>query len=407
VAAPFPPRLDGRHGGSRAVAQLVAALAVRHRVALLVLKSQSEPGVDDALRGVCDLVDEVEIPPVGRSIGDRLIDRIRLRAGLLRGIPTWAAQRTAPDFGQRFARLVHDWRPDIVQLEYRIMGGFLPALSACPAPRILVDPDPVSVQGNRFGLLGPLEARAWRSLGRSVFRQVDSLVVLTERDREMLSELSGSTPIARVPLAYDIPEAPLDPAGRDHYGIVCVGSFIHPPNIDASAWLAGEIFPSVKARIPAASLQVVGSQAPGGKLEIGGEGVAVRLDVPDVRPYLDAAAVVAAPIRLGGGMRVKVLEALASGKAIVATPLALEGLDVRDGEHVVVAETAAEFADALVGLLSDAERRTAIATGARLWAEQHLSMESQVRAYETLFASLIGGRSAFAIAAGRPDRLVR
>jgi glycosyltransferase involved in cell wall biosynthesis len=88
-------------------------------------------------------------------------------------------------------------------------------------------------------------------------------------------------------------------------------------------------------------------------------------------------------------MRVKVLEALAFGKAIVASPLAIEGLDVRNGEHVVVAETDEEFGDAIAALLEDPVRRKAIATAARRWAEEHMHAERQVRAYEALYSSLV------------------
>src|SRR5438034_11816335 len=101
VCAPFPPRLDGRHGGSRALAQFLYRLARRHRVALVVLKSDDEPSVDDTLTRLCDVVEEVEIPRVDNSLSARLNHRIRLRAALLGGIPTWAAERTAKDFGAR------------------------------------------------------------------------------------------------------------------------------------------------------------------------------------------------------------------------------------------------------------------------------------------------------------------
>jgi glycosyltransferase involved in cell wall biosynthesis len=389
VAAPFPPRLDGRHGGSRSVAQLLAGLTARHSVALLVLRAHDEPGVDDILRNACDLVEEVEIPRVGTSFGARLIYRIRLRAALLRGMPTWAAERTTSGFGARLEELVNTWCPDVVQLEYRVMGQFLPALAACSKPCVLTDYDPASAEGSRSSLRALVEERAWKSLGRAVSRQVDLLVALTDRDRETLSELGGATPVTRIPLGYDLPASPLDPTGTDPYGIVFVGSFIHLPNADAASWLARNIFPSVKARVPGASLLIIGSHAPTGMRALDGAGLTVKGEVPDVRPYLDAAAVVAAPIRMGSGMRVKVLEALAGGKAIVATPLALEGLDVKDGEHVVVAGNEAEFVDALVELLTDAERRTAIAKAARRWAEQNLDLDPRVRAYEALYSSLV------------------
>src|SRR2546422_10461962 len=100
--------------------------------------------------------------------------------------------------------------------------------------------------------------------------------------------------------------------------------------------------------------------------------VIVTGPVPDVTPYLDRTAIVVVPLRLGGGMRVKVLEALAAGKAMIASPLAVEGLAVVDGEHAVLAETDQQFCDAIVQLLADPARRAALAGSARAWACAHL-----------------------------------
>jgi glycosyltransferase involved in cell wall biosynthesis len=391
VAAPFPPRLDGRHGGSRALAQLLARLSTRNSIALVVLRSHDEPGVDDVLCAACDVVEEVLIPAVGTSFGARLKNRIHLRAALLRGTPTWAAERSTRDFASRFEELARVWEPDIVQLEYRIMGQFLPAIGGA-APAVLVDLDPESSEGTSSPVLAPFEERAWKALGRTVSHQVSVLVALTDRDQETLSAVAGSTPIIRIPLSYDVPAWPLDPVGTEPGGILWVGSFIHPPNVDAAVRLVRDVFPLVAGRVPAASLQLVGSHAPRDLRSLEGDKVAIASEVPDVGPYLDAAAVFAAPIRHGGGMRVKILEALACGKAIVATPLALEGLDLQDGEHVLVAETDDEFADAIVGLLENVDRRRALARSARRWAEQHLDADKQVEAYEALYASVANGR---------------
>ena len=87
-------------------------------------------------------------------------------------------------------------------------------------------------------------------------------------------------------------------------------------------------------------------------------------------------------------MRIKVLEALAAGKAVIASPLAVEGLDVVDGEHVFVAETDLQFCDAIAQLLAHPEQRTALATRARAWAQANLSWERSVVAYEGLYESL-------------------
>jgi glycosyltransferase involved in cell wall biosynthesis len=387
VATPFPPRLDGRHGGSRALAEFVAGLAKENPVALIALRADGELSVDEILAGKCDLVEEVRIPPVGKSFAARLGNWIRLRVSLLRGTPTWAAERATVDFSDRLSELARTWHPDVVQLEYRIMGQFLPAIRDT-VPAILVDHDPDSPDSQSV-LLSSFEHRAWEALGRSVSSQVDTLVAFTDRDRKTLSAVAGSTPVVRIPISYDLPATPLDPAGTDPTCVVWIGSFIHPPNVDSAVRLAKRIFPHVRARVPAATLQLIGSHATGRVRHLDGSGVTVSADVPDVRPYLDRAAVFAAPIRQGGGMRVKVLEALAFGKAIVASPLAIEGLDVRNGEHVVVAETDEEFGDAIAALLEDPVRRKAIATAARRWAEEHMHAERQVRAYEALYSSLV------------------
>ena len=391
VVSPFPPRLDGRHGGSRAVAQLISGLAARHVIGLLVLRDHDEPGVDEPLRKACDLVVEVEIPPVGSSLGARAANKLRMLAALAHGVPSWAVQRSAPDFEDRLTQAVEEWRPDIVQLEYRIMGQFLQTLRAHSVPCVLVDPDPNGPESMPSALLTRAERRAWNALGRTVAEEVDSWVVFTERDRREVVKLGSRTPVVCIHLAYDVPDRPVDPAGTDGNRILWVGSFIHPPNVEAAFRLATHIFPAVKARVPDVSLELIGSYASPEVRALGGDGITVHGDVPDVRPHLDAAAVLAVSIRTGGGMRVKILEGLAAGKAIVATPLALEGLALQDGVQVRVAEDDSTFVDAVVDLLTNVERRVTIAKAARQWAEQHLGMDAQVRAYEDLYTSLLDG----------------
>ena len=116
--------------------------------------------------------------------------------------------------------------------------------------------------------------------------------------------------------------------------------------------------------------------------------------VADLDPFLDAAAVVAAPLASGGGMRVKVLEALAAGKAVIATPLALEGLDVSPGAQVVAAVDDRLFADEIVMLLRDGQRRVELGSAARAWAEANVDWRRSSEAYASLYSSLIAERGA-------------
>ena len=215
----------------------------------------------------------------------------------------------------------------------------------------------------------------------------------------MLAPFAPHTPIVRIPLGMALPEHPLNPLGHSPPSLLFVGNFGHPPNADAAVRLISAIFPRVQARFPELVLHIVGEQPAPRVRQMANANVIVTGPVPDVTPYLDRAALVVVPLRLGGGMRVKVLEALAAGKAVIASPLAVEGLDVVDGEHVFVAESDPQFCDAIAQLLAHPEQRAALAARARAWAHANLSWERSVVAYETLYQNLTGH--------GQPRGLVR
>jgi glycosyltransferase involved in cell wall biosynthesis len=171
-----------------------------------------------------------------------------------------------------------------------------------------------------------------------------------------------------------------------------VGNFTHPPNVDAAQRLAGDIFPAIHAQRPDVRLWIVGDQPPPELVALAGEAVTVTGRVPDVRPYLEAAAVVVVPMRLGGGMRVKVMEALAAGKALIASRVAVEGLDLTPGAHYLLAETDEEFEIAILTLLIKPQQRLALGTAAYGWARGSLGWARAGAAYEQLYDQLLQGR---------------
>src|SRR5439155_9300616 len=197
------------------------------------------------------------------------------------------------------------------------------------------------------------------------------------------------TPIVRIPLGMALPEHPLNPLGHSPPSLLFVGNFGHPPNADAAVRLISAIFPRVQARFPELVLHIVGEQPAPRVRQMANANVIVTGRVPDVTPYLDRAALVVVPLRLGGGMRVKVLEALAAGKAVVASPLAIEGLNLVDGEQLILAESDPQFHDAIVQLLTDPEKRASLAARARTWACANLGWEKSIVAYEALYERLI------------------
>jgi glycosyltransferase involved in cell wall biosynthesis len=395
VCTPFTPRLDARHGG-KATAQLLLRLAERNKIALLALQTTPDDRVDRAIADRCDVVQE--IPRARASLRSR---RLAWSVGLLRGLPPWATDCRSGEYANALERLIEAWQPDLVEIHLQAMAQYVERVARRGLPRVLVDYDPPSAWADelRGAASGPrrlarqFEARAWRRYERATRPRFDVIVVFAERDLDAVRPTAGGATLIRVPLAVEVPDRPLDPVGSGPPTIVFVGSFGHPPNVDAALWLARTIFPRIAALVPEARLELVGHE-PGDEVRaLAGGPVSVYASVPDVTPYLDRAAVVVAPIRTGGSMRMKMLESLAAGKAVVASPRAAEGLEELDGEQLLVAADAAGTADALVSLLLDPDRRRLLAESARRWAVSNLGWERGVAAFEELYETLVGARA--------------
>ena len=125
---PFPPRKDGRHGGTRVIGELLERLAARHEVAVLALRGPGDAPTAEKLRSIAAHIEEVEHD-------ERPPSKLRLLAGS----PSWVASLRFPAFARRVADLAASYRPDVVQIEYPVMAQYVSALTHCPAPRVLVE----------------------------------------------------------------------------------------------------------------------------------------------------------------------------------------------------------------------------------------------------------------------------
>jgi glycosyltransferase involved in cell wall biosynthesis len=227
-------------------------------------------------------------------------------------------------------------------------------------------------------LVGSIDRRRWESFHARVWRRFDLLQVFTRGDAEILA--ADAPQIAnrvRVnPFGLELPAAAA--ADREEPDtLLFSGTFSHDPNRDAAIWLAREIMPRLLERRPGARLRIVGAGPPPEVRALAGPAVEVIADVPSMRPYIEAAAVVLAPVRTGGGMRMKVLQALATGKATITTPRGLEGFDVFGPEPpLTVAADADAIADAAATLLEQPERRLEQGRRARAFVERHYTPDA-------------------------------
>lgn len=227
----------------------------------------------------------------------------------------------------------------------------------------------------------------WPQFRRSAWQRADLVQVYSRGDAEVVTSadptLAGRVRVNPFGL---VPPAAADPAAETPGTILFTGTFTHLPNREAALWLAREILPAVRTRTPGATLRIVGSAPPAEIRGLAGPGIEVVADAPSMEPHLQAAAVVVAPVRSGGGMRMKVLEAMARGKAVVTTPLGAEGFTSIDPHPpLAIAENGEGIAAALADLLGDERGRRELGEGAREFTLRHHTPAAWAERLETVY----------------------
>lgn len=189
-------------------------------------------------------------------------------------------------------------------------------------------------------------------------RKFHQVIAVSEHDRELMSRWVDSEKIQVVPTGVDLREYRPDWNSPDPERVVTfVGAMDWEPNIDAVEYFCTDIWPRVLAEVPDAVFRIVGRNPDGRVQSFVSSSVQVTGRVPSVLEHLRQAAVVVVPLRIGGGTRLKIYEAMAAGKAVVATSVGAEGLDVHDGRDIMLQDDPAGFARSVVGLLKDRKTR--------------------------------------------------
>ena len=231
-----------------------------------------------------------------------------------------------------------------------------------------------------------LLAIEWRKMRRyesRACRRARLTIAVSEADRALLAEGAPAADIRAIPTGVDTSYFHPNGTVETPATLVFTGSMDWYPNEDGILDFITTTLPEVRRQVPGVSLAVVGRN-PSERLKTAGAqaGVQVTGTVPDVRPHVAQAAVYIVPLRVGGGTRLKIFEALAMGKAVVSTTVGAEGLPIVPGEHFLQADGTAEFARAVVGLLRDSERRYTLGLAGRRLVEARYSWEQIGRQFE-------------------------
>jgi len=234
-----------------------------------------------------------------------------------------------------------------------------------------------------------LQARRMERFEGEVCRAVQSIIAVSEQDAAIMRRDYGAADVSAVPTGVDVDyfrrPAPAD-AKAD---LVFVGSMDWMPNIDGAVWFVNEVLPLIRKHAPDCTLAIAGRRPAAEIQELArvDSRITVTGTIPDVRPWVWGAKAAIVPLRVGGGTRIKIYEAMAAGTPVVSTSIGAEGLDVRDGETILLADDAAGFAEACVSLLMNQDAAARICAAARELVSSRYSWDAVAYAFEKLLMS--------------------
>jgi glycosyltransferase involved in cell wall biosynthesis len=386
-------------GGHRRQAHLLDELARRWEVELVVAEPIRDPAVEAAVAEAV-VVDGVT-PRDRRSLKRRAGDlRLALAGPHHREVqlhgPVRSAVRAALRSSLRSsvrAGLTARRSPDLVAVE---TAAFAPLIPRRPTlPWVATLQNLASVMARQRAELAPSARLRWlerrdashaRRFERWLVAAYPHVVVVSDDDAALLPP--GRAQVHVIPNGVDVSALAPSPVPTEP-GMCFVGALYTQPNVDGVTWLATEILPLVRARVPEARLDVVGLRPVPSVLALDRlPGVRVHADVSSVESYVRAARVAVVPLRIGSGTRLKALEAMALGRPVVGTSIGLGGLAIEHGLHALVADDAPGLAAAIAWLLSDHEAASRLAAGGRRLTEERYGWPAIAVAYADLLESV-------------------
>jgi glycosyltransferase involved in cell wall biosynthesis len=386
VSTQFP--YPTRSGFTTRVYQLARQLSARHSVTLLsyVLPHEKDGAEGLATQMSVRTVDTRPAGPVAKRIG-QAVTVASSRAYCCREVYSEAMQKAIDDVcaSERF---------DVIQLESSLLCTFRFPRDT----RLIIDEHNIEYElfqrmceGERSlprRAFNRIEYVRFRRFEQAWWGRADACAVTSEREVEAVRTRAPETPVEVVPNAVDLEYfAPSNAPGEPHT-VIFNGTLDYRPNLDAARYLIDDIWPLVRHRYADATLALVGRNAGVDLRGLMKPGVRVLGEVPDIRPHISGAAVVAVPIRMGGGTRLKVLEALAMGKPIVSTAVGCEGVAVRDGEHLMVADDPATFVSKICEVFENPALSDALGQAGRRLVETRYSWELAGERLESLYRQI-------------------
>ncbi len=374
---------------------LISNLAQRHDIWLLSFTFADEE-ITDELNAACQKIGIVPRPT--RSTLSRVLTLVGSKQ------PDLSRRLASSDFDIQLRTWLKSTKFDVVQIEGLEMGPFADTVrTMAPHTSIVYDAHNAEtlIQQRAFDIdarqlkrwphavYSRLQLPRLRRFEERVCSTADSVLCVSPVDQTTLNSNAPGIQAVLVPNGIEL--ADYGPAsiksGLPQNAIVFSGKMDYRPNVDAVHWFGQNIFPHVRQEVRSARFFIVGKNPTPAVLNLGErEGITVTGAVPDVRPYVAGATVFVVPVRMGGGTRFKILEALALQRAVVSTPIGAEGFGVLSGHELELAESEADFSRTVVDLISDSERRTQLGEAGRRFVAASYDWRIIIPAVEEVYA---------------------
>jgi glycosyltransferase involved in cell wall biosynthesis len=358
------------------------------------------------------------LEPVPISSEWSLAEKLRVHASsVLMRKPYTFFEYGNPRFARELRAAIEHGRPAMVHMDSMDLYRWLPMVPDVPVACTHHNVESNLLRLRAEHLTNPAtsmyvahQAKQVEKVERELCPRFDINIMTSSVDAERVRALAPGARTDVAPNGVDIDYfRPTSAAEITPGRVVFLGPTYMFPNLDGVEFFLDAVWPIVRQRCPEATLDLIGKSRPGDKSRFESHaGVVCRGYVPDIRPHFSKAACSVVPLRVGGGTRLKILDAWSMGKAIVSTSVGCEGLETADGQNILIRDDAAAFAEAVVGVILDAGRRESIARGGRATAEAIYAWPVIGEKLSDIYQTLISQRPAGSFdMRGSPSRVER
>ncbi len=405
ILSPYLPYPGASHGTAVFMYGLLGHLAARHEITLLSFCDDEEARHVDELRAL-----PLTLHTVARARGrqqtlagnfllgfDRLV---RLCRSLVFWTPYYVEKYRSRSMRHMVRRLTRDNRFDIIQMEFAYMAQYVADVQQ---GKTLLHEHDVSYRPTyrryrhtRAGMnkiVYFLEWCRWARYEPAAGKRCNGIMTVTEQDRQLMEYLTGGSRVYYFPRGVDMARSVTPASGRESHSLLFIGTFRHHPNVDAAEWLLGSILPRILQRFPDTVTHILGADPPASILGRANAcpGVTIHGFVRSAEEYLDRCAVFVAPLRFGGGVKIKLIHAFARGIPVVTTKTGIEGIPASGRQPALTGRTEGELADAICRLFADSALADRVGAAGYALAREQYAWDATTDTLERIYRSVAAG----------------